>query len=275
MTDASPPADVLAEINRVKRQYVEQRKQVLPLAPLRESAETAPPTRGFAAHLRETAAQGKTSALIAEIKKASPSRGLIRADFDPPSLARAYRDGGATCLSILTDAPYFQGSDEDLKAARAAVELPVLRKDFMLDPYQVYEARAIGADCILLILAALDDSEARDLAALARQLGLDVLAEVHDEAELDRALRLDGALLGVNNRNLKTLKVDLAVFERLAQRVPQDRFLVAESGLKTAADLARLARAGAKAFLVGESLMAQPDVAAATRALLSPLAAHA
>jgi indole-3-glycerol phosphate synthase len=274
MSGASPPADVLGEINQVKRQYVEQCQRATPLTQLRKSAEAAPPTRGFAARLRETAAGGKKSALIAEIKKASPSRGLIRADFDPPALARAYRDGGATCLSILTDGPYFQGSDEDLKAARAAVDLPVLRKDFMLDPYQIYEARAIGADCILLILAALDDSQARDLAALARQLGLDVLAEVHDEPELDRALRLDGALLGVNNRNLKTLKVDLAVFERLAQRVPQDRFLVAESGLKTAADLARLARSGAKAFLVGESLMAQTDVAAATRALLSPVASH-
>jgi indole-3-glycerol phosphate synthase len=176
---------------------------------------------------------------------------------------------------VLTDTPYFQGTDEHLVEARAAVDLPVLRKDFTVDPYQVYEARAIGADCILLIVAALSNAELRGLATLARDIGLDVLVEVHDEAELDRALPLPGVLLGVNNRNLKTLKVDLATFERLAARAPRERFLVAESGLKTSADLARLTCAGARAFLVGESLMAQADVAAATRALLTPASAHA
>jgi indole-3-glycerol phosphate synthase len=267
-------SDVLAEICAATRREVERRKQHVTRAELERRATAATPPRGFARRLGQ-AANGPRPALIAEIKKASPSRGLIRADFDPPALARAYRDGGAICLSVLTDAPYFQGSDDHLMAARAAVDLPVLRKDFMLDPYQVIEARAIGADCILVILAAMDDATAQALARLARDLGLDVLAEVHDEAELDRALRLEGALLGINNRNLKTLAVDLAVFERLARRAPNDRFLVAESGLKTAADLARLTRAGARAFLIGESLMAQPDVAAATRALLAPATAPA
>lgn len=268
------PSDVLAEICAATRREVQRRKQSVPRPSLEQRAAAASSPRGFARRLTEAAA-GPRPALIAEIKKASPSRGLIRADFDPPALARAYRDGGATCLSVLTDGPYFQGRDEHLMAAREAVDLPVLRKDFTLDPYQVVEARAIGADCILLILAALDDATARALARLARDLGLDVLAEVHDEAELDRALALEGALLGINNRNLKTLKVDLAVFERLARRAPADRFLVAESGLKTAADLARLTRAGARAFLIGESLMSQPDVAAAARALLTPVTAPA
>jgi indole-3-glycerol phosphate synthase len=266
--------DVLAEICAAKRQEVDRRRGLVPLADLERRAAAAAPPRGFARQLA-TAANGPRPALIAEIKKASPSRGLIRADFDPPALALAYKAGGATCLSVLTDTPYFQGTDEHLQAARAAVDLPVLRKDFMVDPYQIVEARAIGADCILLILAALDDATVRELARLARDLGLDVLAEVHDEAELDRALALDGALLGINNRNLKTLKVDLAVFERLAARAPRGRFLVAESGLKTAADLARLAHAGARAFLIGESLMSQADVTAATRALLAPVPAPA
>ena len=265
----SPPSDVLAEICATTRREVERRKQRLARAELERRAAAAAPVRGFGRALKGAAA-GPIPALIAEIKKASPSRGLIRPDFDPPALARAYKEGGATCLSVLTDGPYFQGSDDYLIAARAAVDLPVLRKDFMLDPYQVVESRAIGADCILLILAALDDATARSLARLARDLGLDVLAEVHDEAELDRALALDDALLGINNRDLKTLAVDLAVFERLARRAPPDRFLVAESGLKTAADLAQLTRAGAGAFLVGESLMSQRDVTAATRALLTP-----
>ena len=270
----SAASDVLAEICAAARREVERRQQLISRAVLERRAAEAAPPRGFARRLTEAAAK-PWPALIAEIKKASPSRGLIRADFDPPALARAYKAGGATCLSVLTDGPYFQGSDDHLMAARAAVDLPVLRKDFMLEPYQIVEARAIGADCILLILAALDDSTAQSLARLARDLGLDVLAEVHDEAELDRALALDGALLGINNRNLKTLKVDLTVFERLARRTPADRFLVAESGLKTAADLARLTRAGARAFLVGESLMSQTDVTAATRALLTPVAAPA
>lgn len=267
--------DVLAEICAAKRQEVERRKQALPLPALERRAAAAPPTRGFAKRLAAVAAEARRPALIAEIKKASPSRGLIRGDFDPVTLAKAYHAGGATCLSVLTDEPYFQGTDEHLVQARSAVDLPVLRKDFTVDPYQVHEARAIGADCILLIVAALEDADLRALTKLARDIGLDVLVEVHDEAELDRAMALQDVLLGVNNRNLKTLKVDLAVFERLAARVPPGRFLVAESGLKTASDLARLARSGARAFLVGESLMAQADVTAATRALLAPAPAHA
>jgi len=261
--------DVLAEICAAKRIDVAARKERTPFASLERRVGAARPTRGFAGQLAAIA-KTKHPALIAEIKKASPSKGLIRADFDPKALAEAYREGGATCLSVLTDTPYFQGTDEHLFQARQAVDLPVLRKDFTIDPYQVYEARAIGADCILLIVAALDDASLRGLARLARDLSLDVLVEIHDDAELDRGLAVEGALLGINNRNLKTLTVDLAVFERLAPRVPQDRFLVAESGLKTNADLARLSKAGARAFLVGESLMAQADVTAATRALLSP-----
>jgi indole-3-glycerol phosphate synthase len=261
--------DVLARICDDKRAEVERRKRARPIDAVIAAARAASAPRGFIAALESKAATG-VPALIAEIKKASPSRGLIRADFDPPTLARAYAAGGAACLSVLTDEPYFQGQDAHLQAARAATSLPVIRKDFMVDPYQVYEARAIGADCILLILAALDDTMARTLLQTAQDLGMDVLAEVHDAAELDRALALPGAMIGINNRNLKTLKVDLATFEALAPRVPRDRFLVAESGMKTAADLARLQAAGARAFLVGESLMAQPDVASATRALLSP-----
>jgi indole-3-glycerol phosphate synthase len=267
--------DVLAEITAAKRKEVERRKQAQPFAALQSRALGSPPPRGFAAKLKQIASSGGPPALIAEMKKASPSRGLIRADFEPAALARAYRDGGAACLSVLTDTPYFQGSDEHLVEARMSVNLPILRKDFMVDPYQVYEARAIGADCILVIMASLDDATARGLAKLARNLGLDVLAEVHDEKELDRALAIDGALLGINNRDLKTLMVDLATFERLAPRVPKDRFLVAESGIKTAADIARLERAGARAYLVGESLMSQADVNAATRSLLARVVAPA
>ena len=258
-------SDVLARICATTRAETARRQAVLDLATLRKRAAAAPEPRGFAASL----ARAARPALIAEIKKASPSKGLIRAEFDPPALARAYRDGGAACLSVLTDAPYFQGAEAHLAAARAAVELPLLRKDFMLDPWQIAEARAIGADCVLLIMAALTDAEATSLHAEARALGLDVLAEVHDPAELDRALALDGALIGVNNRDLKTLKVDLATFENLARRMPRDRFLVAESGLATPADVARVAAAGARAILVGESLMREADVAAATRRLLA------
>jgi indole-3-glycerol phosphate synthase len=260
-------ADVLAEICDAKRREVARRKSKRSAAALRELAAAAPPVRPFAASLEAQVEQGRYG-LIAEIKKASPSRGLIRADFDPPSLAQAYEAGGATCLSVLTDTPYFQGSNNDLRAARAACALPVLRKDFILDPYQVIESRAIGADCVLLIMAALDDATARDLAVMARGLGMDVLVEVHDRAELDRALRLESRLIGINNRNLKTLKVDLATTEELAPLVPRDRLVVGESGIYDPEDLDRLAASGARCFLVGESLMRAGDIASATRRLL-------
>src|SRR5690242_9620238 len=260
-------SDVLAEICAEKRAHVARQKAVRPEAVLRAEIDVAPVLRPFAAALEARVTAGGYG-LIAEIKKASPSKGLIRADFDPPSLAQAYQAGGATCLSVLTDTPYFQGSDDDLRAARAACHLPVLRKDFILDPYQIIESRAIGADCILLIIAALDDALARDLAATARGLGLDVLVEVHDRTELDRALDLDSRLIGINNRNLKTLKVDLKTTEDLTPLVPRDRLVVGESGIYDPADLDRLAAAGARCFLVGESLMRAGDVAAATRRLL-------
>ncbi len=261
-------SDVLARICADKRGHVASRKAARPLAEVEAAARAAGPVRGFEAALRAAARAGY--GLIAEIKRASPSKGLIRKDFDPPSLARAYADGGASCLSVLTDIPYFQGEDAFLVAARSACALPVLRKDFMLDPYQVAEARALGADCILLIMAALDDGQARELAAAAADWGMDVLVEVHDAPEMERALRLPCGLVGVNNRNLKTLEVDLKTTEELAPMVPPDRLLVAESGLHGPADLARMARRGARCFLVGESLMRQEDVAAATRALLAP-----
>ncbi|MBL8806553.1 MAG: indole-3-glycerol phosphate synthase TrpC [Rhodospirillales bacterium] len=268
-------SDVLAKICADKRREVALRKARVPDEALAAKLAQATRPRGFAGALRARRASGEV-ALIAEIKKASPSKGLIRADFEPAKLARAYRDGGAACLSVLTDEPYFQGRDEYLQAARAAVSLPVLRKDFALEPYQIRETRALGADCVLLILAALDDCEVQDLCENALELGLDVLAEVHDAAELDRALKLpaQGAhgnetMIGVNNRNLKTLSVDLATFEALAPRVPRERLLVAESGIRTPADIARLERAGAGAFLVGESLMLQDDVTTATQTLLA------
>jgi indole-3-glycerol phosphate synthase len=259
--------DVLAEICAKKRAHIECAKAALPEAALLAKLAKAPPLRPFAAALEGHLADGRYG-LIAEIKKASPSAGLIRGDFDPPSLARAYAAGGASCLSVLTDTPYFQGSEDDLVAARREVELPVLRKDFILDPYQVLETRYIGADCVLLIMAALSGPLASELAAAAAALGLDVLAEVHDGAELDRALRLGVRMIGINNRNLKTLQTDLAITEQLAPEVPADRLVVAESGIRRAEDLDRLAAAGARCFLVGETLMREPDVAAATRRLL-------
>jgi indole-3-glycerol phosphate synthase len=260
-------SDVLTKINDDKRRHIEARKKAVPAAELMKCIEKASPARGFAKALRAQIAAGRYG-LIAEIKKASPSKGLIRADFDPVTLAQDYQRGGATCLSVLTDVPYFQGADEYLTAARDAVALPALRKDFMLDPYQVFEARALGADCILLIMAALDDKTATDLANLAHKLGMDVLVEVHDRPELERALGIPGDMVGINNRNLKTLKVDLQTTVDLAPLVPADRLLVAESGLDSKADLARMAEVGARCFLIGESFMRQPDVAAAVRTLM-------
>jgi indole-3-glycerol phosphate synthase len=268
-------SDVLARILADKKVEVAARRAAVPEAMLAERLKAAPAPRGFARSLRARRAAGDV-ALIAEIKKASPSKGVIRADFDPAILAQAYRDGGAACLSVLTDEAYFQGRDEHLEAARNAVDLPTLRKDFVIDAYQLRETRALGADCALLILAALDDCAVQDLCEIALDLGLDVLAEVHDDLELVRALALPATartgaetMIGINNRNLKTLAVDLATFEGLAPLVPRDRLLVAESGIRTAADIARLEAAGAAAFLVGESLMLQPDVTAATRTLLA------
>ena len=264
-------SDVLARICADKRDFVAARKAAAPLARLEARAKRARPARGFHRALAERAAADRFG-LICEIKKASPSKGLIRADFDPAALAQAYRDGGATCLSVLTDEPYFQGKDADLEAARAAADLPVLRKDFMLEPYQIVESRALGADCVLLILAALGDGQAKELEDTASDLGMDVLIEVHDGAELERALRLRSPLVGINNRNLKTLEVDLATTEALAPRVPKERLLVTESGLHARADLERMHKAGAGAFLIGESLLRQDDVAAATAALLDAAA---
>jgi len=260
-------SDVLTRICADKRAELAERRLARPESALRSLAQSVEPPRGFHRALVEDAAGGRP-VLICEIKKASPSKGLIRKDFDPANLARAYQAGGASCLSVLTDAPYFQGRDEDLVAARTAADLPVLRKDFMLDPYQILVSRALGADCVLLILAALSDPQALELEDAARELAMDVLIEVHDSAELDRALGLKSPLVGVNNRNLKTLEVDLATCEALAPRVPAERLVVAESGLTTPADLTRMQKVGAKAFLIGESLMRQADVTAATAALL-------
>lgn len=261
-------SDVLTRICDTTRAEVARRIAARPLAEVEAAARTADAPRGFANALTRHVGDGRYG-LICEIKKASPSAGLIRADFDPAVLARAYAAGGASCLSVLTDGPFFQGHDDYLIAARAACTLPVLRKDFMVDPYQIVEARALSADCILLIMAALSDAQAKEMEDLALSLGMDVLIEVHDAEELDRALtHLRSPLIGVNNRNLKTLKTDIATTELLATRVPVDRVLVSESGLYARSDLDRMAEAGARRFLIGESLMRQPDVTAAVQALL-------
>ena len=264
--------NVLDKIKAYKLEDVAARKIAAPIDEVEERAREASPTRGFAARLLEASREGY--GLIAEIKKASPSKGLIRADFHPSELAKAYEDGGAACLSVLTDGPSFQGDDSYLVAARAATSLPTLRKDFMYDTYQVAEARALGADCILIILASVSDVQAQELEEAAFSWGMDVLLEVHDAPELERASLLKSPLMGINNRNLKTFETSLDTTRTLSRLVPTDRLIVCESGLSTPTDLADMARYGARSFLIGESLMRQDDVAAATRTLLAnPLTA--
>ena len=259
--------DILQRIAAYKRLEVADRRAAVSVKALDARARAASPPRGFARALEHRARPGRL-ALIAEIKKASPSKGLIREDFDPPSLARAYAEGGAACLSVLTDAPSFQGADAYLTAARDACALPCLRKEFLVDAWQVAESRALGADAILVILAMVEDDVAAALMAAARQWGMDALVEVHDAAEMARAAALGATLVGVNNRDLRTFEIDLAITGRLAAAAPVGALLVTESGVFTPADAARLAGSGARAMLVGESLMRQPDVAGATRALL-------
>ena len=260
-------ANILKTIRDYKLEEIAAAKEAVSPAEIKTRAAAAPPVRHFADTLLQASKQG--FGLIAEIKKASPSKGLIRGDFDPPALAHAYADGGAACLSVLTDGPSFQGAPDDLISAREACNLPVLRKDFMFDPYQVAEARAWGADCILIIMAAVSDAQAAELEQAATHWGMDALLEVHDEAELDRAALLESRMIGINNRDLASFETSLDTSRRLARLVPSDRMIVCESGLDRAEDLADLARYGARAFLIGEALMRAPDVAAATRAILS------
>lgn len=259
-------SDVLEEICSEKRRHIDERKQLLSVDELEKIIAANGKARGFHRALKDKATESGYG-LICEIKKASPSKGLIRKDFDPVELAEAYTRGGATCLSVLTDIPYFQGSDDYLRMARSASPLPALRKDFMLEPYQILESRALGADCVLLILAALTQNQAEEMERLALDLGMDVLLEVHDEFEVDRALNLQSPLIGINNRNLKTLEVDISTTEKLAPKITDDRFLIAESGLYEVDDLRRLAKEGVRGFLIGESLMRQENVEQAARAL--------
>jgi indole-3-glycerol phosphate synthase len=268
MTETVVNGDILAKICADTRIELARRRAETDLEKIKQLAKDADRPRGFGRALMDASAAGRPG-LITEIKKASPSGGLIREDFDPAALAIAYRDGGSVCLSVLTDAKYFQGAPEHLKAARAAVTLPVLRKDFILDPWQIYESRAMGADCILLIMAALGDEQARELEDLARSLDMDVLVEVHDEAELDRALGLQTPLLGINNRNLKTMTTALETTEKLSRLCPPDRFLISESGIKVHEDIERLQKVCVQGFLVGESLMREADVSLAVRKLLA------